>query len=230
VRIEIAEYVITPAEMYIGIKVKPEPRPAALIGLTSIPADFRAETVSYEVRLPFTIGADDPALRIRWTVIDLASGNVLVNQDDVAAGRETFAFAPETVGAGLSQLRIAVRVYRTLGSQITDFFNDGISLQIRPPLSPGSYVRWYYDVKNPQVRFDEPSDAWAFIGETVVRRHSNIHRTDRPCAMAAKHSRYTYQTDALDSLPFPLSQIGAHRSELCDYCFYGGPAGLRPSL
>ena len=31
-------------------------------------------------------------------------------------------------------------------------------------------------------------------------------------------------------LPFPVADIDAHRVQLCDYCFYGGPAGLRPSL
>jgi hypothetical protein len=48
--------------------------------------------------------------------------------------------------------------------------------------------------------------------------------------MEARRSRYTYQQDVLDTLPFSVSDIALHRAELCDYCFYGGPAGLRPSL
>jgi hypothetical protein len=33
-----------------------------------------------------------------------------------------------------------------------------------------------------------------------------------------------------NALPFPLVDMELHRSELCDYCFYGGPAGIRPTL
>jgi hypothetical protein len=31
-------------------------------------------------------------------------------------------------------------------------------------------------------------------------------------------------------LPFPVADIDARRVQLCDYCFYGGPAGLRATL
>jgi hypothetical protein len=116
------------------------------------------------------------------------------------------------------------------GATVTDFVNDGITLAIRGPLPRGAYIRWYYDVKNPNVRFDTTANAWAYTGEAVVKRHSNYHRTDKPCAMEARRSRYTYQQDVLDTLPFSVSDIALHRAELCDYCFYGGPAGLRPSL
>jgi hypothetical protein len=37
--------------------------------------------------------------------------------------------------------------------------------------------------------------------------------------------RYWYRC-----VPFGVNQINLHRSELCDYCFYGGPGGERPSL
>jgi hypothetical protein len=81
------------------------------------------------------------------------------------------------------------------------------------------------------VRFDDKSDAWAYAGEVVVKRHSKFHRTDHPCAnVVGRKSRYTYEIDILDALPFPVADIAAHRSELCDYCFYGGPTGIRPAL
>jgi hypothetical protein len=32
------------------------------------------------------------------------------------------------------------------------------------------------------------------------------------------------------ALPFPVADLDAHRYELCDYCFYGGPAGLRSTI
>ena len=123
-----------------------------------------------------------------------------------------------------------MRVYRPFCATVTDFVNDGITLAIRAPLSPGSYIRWYYDVKNPNVNFDPKANAWAYTGDALVKRHSNYHRTDKPCAMEARRSRYTYQQEVLDTLPFSVSDIALHRPELCDYCFYGGPAGLRPSL
>jgi len=230
VRIAVEETEITPSGTYVGITVRLAGPPAVLIGPTSIPDNLRTAMLNYIIQLPLGIRADDPQLRVRWTIIDLASGTVLASEDDIAAGRETFAFVPENVGPGLSKLGVGVRVYRTLGAQITDFVNDGITLNIRGPLKAGAYVRWYYDVKNPQVRFNGKSDTYAYTGEAVVKRHSNLHRTDQPCKMEARRSRYLYKVEFLDALPFPVADIAAHRAELCDYCFYGGPAGLRPSL
>lgn len=229
VRVEIADYEITTDGTYIGITARPQALPGALIGLTSIPSDFSAEPLGYTVRLPLGIVTDDPALRIRWTVND-SSGNILLTDDGKAAGREQFTLSPAVVAPGSSPLGIGVRVYRALGAQLTDFLNDSITLNIRGPLPRGAYVRWYYDVKNPQVTFDDKNQSWAYKGELRVKRHSNLHRTDQPCKNAQKRSRYEYQTDILDSLPFPLADIALHRSELCDYCFFGGPGGVRPAL
>lgn len=229
VRVAIEEYEITTVGTYIGITVRPQALPGMLIGVTSIPNDLRASRLRYVVRLPLGVQSNDPALRIRWTIID-QSGTVLVSEDDVALGRTTFDFVPQNVGPGLSELGVGVRVYRALGAQISDFVNDGVKLNVRGPLPPGAYVRWYYDVKNPQVRYDDENQTWAYTGEVVVKRHSNWHRTDRPCANVSKHSRFTYKTEILDSLPFAVADIAAHRAELCDYCFYGSPTGRRPSL
>jgi hypothetical protein len=80
------------------------------------------------------------------------------------------------------------------------------------------------------VAYDSKNNAWNYAGQVVVKRHSNLHRTDKPCANAFKRSRYTYLTQTLDKLPFPLANLELHRTQLCDYCFYGGPAGIRPSL
>jgi hypothetical protein len=229
VRIDVADYEITTLGTYVGITFRPKAPPGALIGLTSIPSDLRTQTLSYSVRLPLGVLAGDPALRIRWTVLD-SSGTVLANSDGIAESRENFALIPDDVGPGLSELLVTCRVYRPLGEQVTDFVNDAITLNVTGPLAAGAYVRWFYEVKNPQVRFEEGSDAWAYTGDSVVRRHSNLHRTDRPCKMAAKRSRFLYRIDFLDALPFPVAEIDAHRARLCDYCFYGGPGGDRPSL
>jgi hypothetical protein len=230
VRIAMEEYEIATSGTYMGITIRLKGPPGVLIGPIAIPDNLRTAKLSYTVQLPLGIRLDDPKLRVRWTIIDLASGSVLANEDDIAAGRETFVFVPENVGPGLSVLGVGVRVYRALGAQITDFVNDGITLNIRGALPAGAYVRWWYDVKNPQVLFDDKSDSWDYLGEVVVKRHSKYHRTDHPCAMAARTSRYLYEFDILDALPFPVADIAIHRFELCDYCFYGGPAGLRPAL
>jgi hypothetical protein len=163
-------------------------------------------------------------------VINPGTGQVLMTEDGLAADRLTFSVVPDVAGPGLAHLRIAVRVYRPLGPQISEILNDGITLEIRGPLAPGAYARWRYDVKNPHVAFDVVNDTYAYAGELLRHRQSRFHRTDRPCAMANKQSRYAYHTDVLDALPFPVSDITAHRFQLCDYCFFGGPGGLRPSL
>lgn len=227
-RVAMTDYEITPDGSTIGVTVTPEAPPGMLIGPVSIPADLAGEALSYTVRTPLGIVTDDPALRIRWTVIDLATGHPLLNDDGPASGRAAFSFTPATLGPGLALLGVTVRVYRVLGAQITDFLNDAIRLVIGPARRPGAYVRWYYDVKNPQVTFDGAAGAYA--GEAVAKRHSNYHRTDKPCANEARRSRYTYQVETLDSLPFPVTDIALHRAELCDYCFYGGPSGERVAL
>lgn len=109
-----------------------------------------------------------------------------------------------------------------------DFLNDAIRLVVGPARLPGAYVRWHYDVENPQVTFD--GTAYAYAGDAVVKRHSNYHRTNKPCANEGRRSRYTYQVETLDLLPFPATDIALHRAELCDYCFYGGPSGERVAL
>ena len=228
-RVKVADFEITTLGTYVGITFRPQAPPGALIGFTSIPSDFRAELLSYTVRLPIEVQSDDPKLRIRWTVID-TSGTVLVNEDGFAKGRETFTIVPDSIGPGLSELGVGVRVYRALGAQITDFLNDSLILNVRGPLPPGAYVRWPTGTLAPQVVFDERNQTWHYAGELVVKRHSNLHRTDQPCANTFKRSRFAPPVETFDALPFPLADIALHRSELCDYCFYGGPAGIRPSL
>ena len=229
VRIAIEQYEITTAGTYIGLTVRASSKPGALLGLVSIPETFRSSSLGYSVRLPLGVRLEDPALRIRWTVID-GSGNQLVTDDGAALGRDRFSFEPDSLAPGENEFGVGVRVYRAIGPQITDLLNDNQVLTIRGVATPGSYVRWYYDVKNPQVTFDKSVGEWAYLGEQVARRHSNWHRLDRPCTNASKRSRYTYQDQVVDELPFGLNQINLHRSELCDYCFYGGPGGERPSL
>ena len=144
---------------------------------------------------------------------------------------------PESVGPGLSEFGVSVRVYRALGAQLIDFLNDSLVLDIRGPLLPGAYVQWSHVIDPLQVVFDDQNLGWSFAGDAVFHRHSNLHRTDQPCANLPRDPKDVlsyggigYDVTFLDALPFLLADIARHRSRLCDYCFYGGPAGICPSL
>jgi hypothetical protein len=150
VRVEIADFEISTLGVYVGLGIRLEPLPGALIGITSIPRNYRLQGLTYRVRLPLGVRLDDPKLRIRWTVIDHA-GTVLATDDGVAAGRDTFRLIPEAVGPGEPELGIGVRVYRAIGAQLTDFVNDNVTLKIRGPLPDRAYVRWYHNVNTLQV-------------------------------------------------------------------------------
>jgi hypothetical protein len=231
VRIALNDFTISTDGTYTGITMEPKALPGALMGVEMIPQDVAGEALGYQVRLPLGAMPDDPALRIRWTVAD-SQGNVLLSSDDTAAGRLLFTVTPTVDAPGQSEVTVSVRLYRALGAQITDLVNDNIKLTIRPaPAGKGAYVRWFYEVKNPQVSFDVPNDEWRFDGDLRVKRHSNIHRTDDArCENALKSSRYASQPELLDALPFQLADVTLHRSQLCDYCFYGSPGGFRLRL
>ncbi len=201
---------------------------AAIIGIKSIPVDLAMSNLPFAVRLPLGVVSDDPSLRVRWTVIDPVTGAVRVNEDGDADERLRFSFSPQSVAPGASELIISCRVYRALGPFLTDFFNESVTLSIHDPLPPGVYIRWRYDVKNPQVQLVD--ETYHFAGERVVQRLSKVHRLDHPCANAAKMSRYVSSIDVRDSLPFPIQSAIENRDRLCEYCFYGGPAGLLLSL
>jgi hypothetical protein len=233
VRIELAQFNITADGTYTGLKVTPEPLPGMLIGPVSIPADYRGAELSYTLRMPFTVTLDDPQLRIRWTVIDPATGNVLANDDGPAQNRDKipFPFVADALLAGATALLVTVRVYRTLGLTITDLFNDQITLEISGPLAPGTFTRWNYQDRNPQISFDKHQKDWVYNGEAEVKRHSRIHRTDaKHCAFFDKQSKWGGQAQTFDHLSFPIRDIALNRYQLCDYCFFDGPDKLRAAL
>lgn len=228
-RIEIARFVIARDGIDFALDVRVESPPAALLGPRSIPSDLRAQTVPYAVRLPNGIHDDDPELRVRWSVIDPNGGTVLAIDDGPALNRLRFALVPQLTAPGRDALIVGARVYRPLGAQVTDVLNETLALTIGPPTPPRAYARWRYDVKNPQVALDA-DETYRYTGELVVRRWSALHRTDRPCANANRRSRFVYEDETFDTLPFPLASILENRSRLCDYCFYGGPGKLLPRL
>jgi hypothetical protein len=228
-RIAVEDYSITPDGTFMGITIKPEPKPAALIGPQSIPANLLTQQLTYSVRLPLGVVADDPALHVQWTVIDPTTGTLQLDQDVPAKDHTTFTVTPKQFGAELGKCAVGCRVYRTTGTQ-TEIFNDVVHLAVTPVPAGPAYVAWDYDVQRHWVDFDAAADTWTYDGEPLAHRHSKIHRVNGGCQNSGKRSRYQYRVTDMFVLPFPVADIETHRVQLCDYCFYGGPAGLRATL
>jgi hypothetical protein len=229
-RFAIERFEIHTTGLFIGITSRLEAPQPSLSGLKSIPRNFAGRSVRYEVRLPFETLPDDPFLRVRWTVVDLDSGSVLLNDDGLALNRLSTEFAPASLGAQVNRFAVVCRVYRTLGPFMTELLNETVRLDIGAPLTPGAFVRWRYDVKNPEIALDETTDEYSYRGDRVVRRWSKYHRADKPCTNAQHRSRYTYSDEVLNDLPFPIKDMNGNRYRLCDYCFFGGPASKIASL
>jgi len=229
-RIAVETYSITPDGPFLGITIRPEPKPAALIGPRSLPANLLAEKLKYSMRLPLGVVADDLSLHIQWTVIDPSTGTVQKNDDGPANGRTTFTITPKQFGADQGKCVVGCRVYRTTGAQTTEIFNDLVHLAVTPAVAGPAYVMWAYDVQRPSVGLDATTNTWKYEGEWLAHRRSKIHRVQGGCANSAKRSRYIYSVTEMDFLPFPLTDIDLHRTNLCEYCFWGGPAGLRATL
>lgn len=229
-RFKIEQFGIHTSGVFIGISSKLEKPSANLGGIKSIPRNFTGRRLRYEVRLPFESLESDPALHIRWTVVDLDSGSVLLNEDAAAQNRRRFEFTPAAVGPQVERFAVVCRVYRVLGPFTTELLNETIRLTVGPVLPDGAFVRWRYYVKNPQIQYDIAAEHWSYTGDRVVERWSKFHRVDKPCKNAKHRSRFTYSDEVLDDLPFPIHDISGNRYRLCDYCFFGGPASTIAQL
>lgn len=232
-RFGIQDFEIHTSGVYIGISSKFEAPAAKMSGVKSIPVNYASQDILYSVTLPFDALADDPFLRIRWTVVDLDSGSTLESSDDVALNRQTFEFIPSTVGAGTTRFAVGCRVYRALGPFLTEVLNETIRMTVGAALPHNAYIRWSYEVNNPQFQFkntDNTVAKWHFTGMSEIPRHSKIHRLDKPCRNANHRSRFISAEQFWETLPFPVAKINANRESLCDYCFFGGPGSTIASL
>ncbi|MDP9292409.1 MAG: hypothetical protein M3O82_08615, partial [Verrucomicrobiota bacterium] len=229
-RFKIEQFEIHTSGIFIGISSRLEAPSANLGGIKSIPRNFTGRSVRYEVGLPFEALESDPFLHIRWTVVDLDSGSVLLNEEGAAQNRRRLEFTPAALGSQVNRFAVVCRVFRVLGPFTTELLNETIRLEVGPFLPHGAFVRWRYDVKNPQIKYDGAAEHWSYTGDQVVQRWSKFHRTDKPCKNANHRSRFTYSDEVLDDLPFPINDIGGNRYRLCDYCFFGGPASTIAKL
>jgi hypothetical protein len=228
VRIGLDQFDVATDGVRVGISVQPTPSPAILYGPTTVPQTYANDTLRYILQPPSGVIAADPALRIRWTLEDRDANTVLTDADGPAANRLRFEFTPAVNTA--TNLGLTARLYRQLGTDLTDLGTCSVNLHMRPALAPQSYVRWRWQAKNPQIILDDPTETWNYSGDKPVDRWSNWHRTDAPCHAVHAPGRYRYNIETADRLPFDLKLLENHRGGLCSYCFYGGPAGINPHL
>ena len=230
-RIELSDYAIDPAEgTLVGIRLSLRPAPVRLAGPTTIPSDYADQSLSYRLGLPLGVRVDDPQLRLRWSVADATTGAVLATDDGAAAGRLVHTVVPADVAPGRTALTVRAELYRDLGPASTILADESVPLSVRGPLPSAAYVRWRYGVVSPQLQFRPSANSWTYSGNLQHNRRSAIHRTDQPCTFADRRSRYTFDVENLGALPFAVHLLEDHRAELCDYCFYGGPAGVLARL
>jgi hypothetical protein len=221
-RVVIEEFEISPDGTYLGMTLRPAEFAGTLDGPSSLPRAYASQSLGYAVSLPYGVAADDPLLKVRWSVLD-GTGHVLHTEDGPFAGRALFVFDASAYLADSAALQVDCAVYRDFGVRTDALFSAAIALTFDDTPTAGRYLRWFYDVKNPQVHWDPTNKKWVYDGELRISRHSRLHRADQPCANAKKPSRYLYRLDSLDALPFPLAELSKQRDTLCEYCFYGGP-------
>jgi hypothetical protein len=227
-----------------GLTLRPLFPSAKLVGERSIAAEalLRYALPSYRVVLPFDTQREDPKLRVAWTVRRIDSNEILLIQD-LPTGSGGLQITLEKIKAGLlsaAEFRIECRVYRPLGKNSTDLFQDWITVKIEDRLDRSHpYVRWEHDVVTPVVR-KEPDGTETVLGVEKKHRVSDIHRTRIPgrCLMVTRFSNKVSRVkttgskqphlEYLDSLPFLESELTAHRAQVCDYCFFGGPTKTVP--
>jgi hypothetical protein len=199
-----------------------------LFGPTTVPATYRGDDLRYILRPPSGVTENDPALRIRWALVDRTSDVVLRNADGPAAGRLRFEFSPGSFTA--DDFGVTARLYRQLGVTESDVESQSVHLHMRPALPPNAYVRWRTSAWSPQVTVDEATDTWSYRDHVWRERYSEWHRSDAPCRAVNPSSNMRHQVERADRLPFSLRLLENHRKGLCPYCFFGGPAGINANL
>jgi hypothetical protein len=227
VRTALDDFELTAEGISLGVHVSAKLTELAIIGPAIVPSSYAAETLRYALRLPSGVFPSDPALRVAWTLTDAASAAVLASQDDpVTDASPGFEFQPDSF-ASSSTFDIEGRLYRLFGAEVDDVGSTMTSIQLRGALAPRAYVRWLAQSVKPNVIFDMTTGQWKYSGDVHVKRQSKWHRTDAPCQAASKGGNYAgrYQAQYADNLPFPLDKLAQFRPILCDYCFFGGPAG-----
>jgi hypothetical protein len=210
--------------------------PAYIQGPTSIDALQLGKWHVYTlVPTVFDYDLGDPELRVRWQVRRVDT-NAIVKTVEHPPGdpkSQTLKIRYASFGAGheaMNDFMISARVYRSGGGSDFDYLNVSLPVAIKDRLDRSRpYARWTHQVITPDVVVLGNGQTKR-VGWRHLTRHSRVHRTDVPgrCLFVGS---YTYDLDEpeyLDALPFPIAELVAHRPEVCDYCFYGGPTKTEP--
>jgi hypothetical protein len=234
-RLRIEEFECHIEGVFIGLTITPQFWAGRLEGPTAISAEEAlVETVRFHVDLPPDALADDPELRVRWTVRRTDTNVILISSDTVATAMLNLGFDQTAVPfLELDELSVEVRVYRTLGAGSEDLFQKLQYLRVVDYVDRSHpYVQWSHQSMVPLVRV-EADGTHTILGNQVIGRRSAIHRTALPgrCRMLRFYSlTKLFPPDArgfpleyLDTLPFPISDLIKDRAQVCDYCFFGGP-------
>lgn len=205
-----------------------------LSGPTSVDVMAITTPSTYSLKFaPQRTNPADPSLMLRWRVW---RGDTFAVVRDVEHGPGVDLWQPlklrwssfGTGHSGLDTFKIEARVFRNLDGEedVVEVLTDTVKISDRLDRSH-PYVRWTHPV---WVRWVEksngvPVDAWW----ELIARNSQLHRTDVPgrCRFAASYAR-TAQLLYQDELGFDWDQLPLHRSEVCEYCFFGGPDKTTP--
>lgn len=243
----IREAAVHATGFFVGLSLTPQINLDALFGPINITLDdLRRAKAPFLTVLPFAAHPADPQLFVRWTVRREDNNAVVLDEtlptlntygpaDTISLGL-TAAQAGGLVGA--AKMDVSVTVFRALGATTTNLLSDTLRVAIHDPIDESHpYVRWSHSVTVPVVQVDA-NGSQTRTGKQSVARASKLHRTDFPgrCLMVGQISPKPLQArpDAsiqyLDALPFPRVDLVAHRHEVCDYCFFGGPTKTVPII
>jgi hypothetical protein len=178
---------------------------------------------------PLVANAQDPTWRVAWSVTRTDTNAMIVNTDQLASAPGALQIQIDHASAVLMPVDtflVTCRLYRNLGYTVQDALSSSFYVDIDDYLDRHHPYLYWNHVVYWQVKGQPPGTYW------TRRRHSRIHRTGVPgrCEVMRtrrSHHQYVY----LDALPFPLSELNAHRrGVLCDYCFFGGPTRTVPLM
>lgn len=229
IKLRVQEYRVAPSGTFVQIKVTPLFAKPRIIGVSRLWADRDGHVQTYcSVDYPPDVLADDPQLRVAWTLTRGDTGEVVGSGD-----RQEFRADVTLPGTDpVPQVTLSVLVTRRLATSTRTVFQSSATLFDRRLISRDHpYVRWLRGSVVPWVH-KEADGSLTPLGLRTINRPSAIHRTDVPhsCLFIEPQGAssgtidYTY----LDDLPFPADEIAKHRGTVCDYCFFGGPTNTRP--
>jgi hypothetical protein len=242
-----AEYAAEARTLYIhpdrGIELSSEIttiRPAIKVKVTGptqlTDAEFLDRPWIYQLQTTLGPYAADPTLRLRWQVYSKKKSDPVIVQDRLFSDGASRFLALDLRIADrreYSSYRINVSAYRLTADGAESVATDALFLTIGDSSGMDeskAFVQWKHEVAIP-IRKPGPGGALVVVDYIYRKRTSAIHRTRHLArckfAISALKPSKTWPKEVkyFDELPFSTDEasIAAHRSQLCEYCFFGGP-------